>query len=292
MAKPIHIALAFDDNFWAPAYTVMRSICLTTRRKSDLVFHLLHMPLTDEHRHDIEGISREFGARLAYVPLDQSDLFDFFSSGLPASSQWPKVVYGRLLLGDLLPMDVERVLYLDCDMLVRQPIEQLCEMDLEGQPLGAVPDALAPFLMGRRDMRENKDIFDLADPYFNSGMLVVDLAKWREIDIKSEVAAIVAKGWMDRLYFDQDMLNLIFRGRFLPVDWRWNVIDAQAAHEGLNPAILHYTRKSKPWGILSGILHSSAYARWYRHVMTNELFYRFARHRWARWWKKSLRFNR
>jgi lipopolysaccharide biosynthesis glycosyltransferase len=292
MASPINIALAFDDNFWAPAYTVMRSICLSTKRKPDLVFHLLHMPLSGEHRHDLDGITREFGARLVYVPLAQSDLFDFVTSGLPASAQWPKVVYARLLLADLLPIEIERVLYLDCDMLVRRPIEQLYEMDLEGKPLGAVPDALSPFLMGRRDMRQNKDIFDLSDPYFNSGMLLADLVQWRRINVKAEVAAIAAKDWLPRLYYDQDVLNLVFRGRFLSLEWRWNTIDAQAAHEGLDPAILHYTRRAKPWGVLSGILHSSAYARWYRHVMTNDLFYRFARHRWASWWKKILRISR
>ena len=64
------------------------------------------------------------------------------------------------------------------------------------------------------------------------------------------------------------------------------------AHEGLDPAILHYTGENKPWGIFSGMLQSVAYARLYRHVMTNELFYRFARHRWKRWWKRKLGLGR
>ena len=41
MSAPIHIVLAFDDNFWAPAFTLMRSACLSTHRRQDLVFHLL-----------------------------------------------------------------------------------------------------------------------------------------------------------------------------------------------------------------------------------------------------------
>lgn len=292
MSQPIHIALAFDDNFWAPAYAVMRSICLSTRRRADLTFHLLHFPLQPEHAADLEKITAEFGATLAWYPLDTSELFAWFVADLPQSTQWPKVVYARLLMADLLPESVERVIYLDCDMMVRRPIEQLFDMPLDGRPLGAVPDSLSPFIMGRRDMRQNAGIFDLGDPYFNSGMLLMDLAQWREIDVKSEVAVIAGKRWLPRLYYDQDVLNLVFRGRWTPLEWRWNTIDAHAAHEPLDPAILHYTRKSKPWGILSGMLHSSAYARWYRHVMTNELFYRFARHRWKRWWMKRLGLGR
>lgn len=289
MSAPIHIVLAFDDNFWAPAYTVMRSVCLSTHRRGDLVFHLLHMPISDEHRYDIEGVVREFGASLRWYPVADSALFDFFVAELPATAQWPKIVYARMLVADLLPSDIDRAIYLDCDMLVRAPIEQLFDIDLEGRPLGAVRDSLAPFIAGRRDMRQNQGIFDPADPYFNSGMLVIDLSQWRIIDIKAEIAAIAGRGLMDRLYYDQDMLNLVFRNRWTPLPWRWNTIDAHPVHEALDAAILHYTLKGKPWFLLSGILRRSAYARWYRHVMTNDLFYRFARHRWKRWWLKKLR---
>ncbi|MGV8854544.1 MAG: glycosyltransferase family 8 protein [Devosia sp.] len=286
---PIHIALTFDDNFWAPAYALMRSICLSSHRHADMVFHLLHLPLTAEHLADLRRIESEFGATLIWYDLSQNVAFDAFVAGLPTSTQWPKVVYGRLMLGTLLPTTIERVIYLDCDMMVRDPIEQLFEIDLEGFPLGAVRDSVHPFIVGKRDMVQNRDLFNYADPYFNSGMLLIDLVAWRALDMGAQVKALADRGIMSRLYYDQDMLNRIFRNNWLALNWRWNTIDANAAHEGLNPAIFHYTRKSKPWGILSGILHSSAHARFYRHVMTNELFYRFARHRWLRWWKKLLR---
>lgn len=292
MSAPIHIVLAFDDNFWAPAYTVMRSVCLSTHRRKDLVFHLLHMPISDEHRYDLEGVVREFGASLRWYPVMDSALFEFFVAELPASAQWPKIVYARMLVADFLPTDIDRAIYLDCDMLVRAPIEKLFDVDLEGQPLGAVRDALAPFIAAGKEMRQKRDIFDPADPYFNSGMLVIDLAQWRSIDIKSEIAAIAGKGLMERLYFDQDMLNLVFHGRWTQLPWYWNVVDAHPVHEPLDGAIMHYTLKGKPWFLLSGILRRAAYARWYRHVMTNDLFYRFARHRWKRWWKKTLRLSR
>ena len=288
-STPIHIALTFDDNFWAPAYALMRSICVATHRRGDLVFHLLHLPLTAQHRQDLAAISTEFGVRLAWYDLSQNTQFTEFVADLPSSTQWPKVVYGRLMLAGLLPAEVKRVIYLDCDMMVRDPIEALYEWDLEGRPLAAVRDSIHPFIVGKRDMRQNRDLFDTADPYFNSGLLLIDLAAWRDMDIAGAVRAFAARGIMSRLYYDQDMLNLIFCNNWLSLPWRWNTIDAHAAHEGLNPAILHYTGVNKPWGILSGILRSSAYARWYRHVMTNELFYRFARHRWKRWWLKRLR---
>jgi len=288
----LHVALTFDDNFWAPAYAVMRSICISSRRRSELVFHLLHMPLSAEHRADLDQIGSEFGATLVHYDLEGLQPFETFVTRLPQGGRWPSIVYARMLLPQLLPAEVERVIYLDCDMLVRAPIEDLYAADLEGQPLGAVRDALAPFIALRRDMTQNKGLFDGADPYFNSGMLVMDLAQWRKIDLAAEIGALEARGLLSKLYFDQDLLNLIFRNRWQALPWRWNVIDAHPAHEALDPAILHFTLKAKPWGIMAGILRSTAYARWYRHVMTNALFYRFARHRWKRWWLKTLRMTR
>lgn len=284
----IHVALCFDNNFWAPAYAVMRSICLSTKRRKDLVFHLIHMPLDATHRHDLEKITAEYGATLRFYPLAEMPSFDAFVADLPTSAQWPTVVYARLMLGDLLSLDVERVLYLDCDMMVRWPIEKLFEADLTGLPIGAVRDSMSPYVIVRRDMRQNADIFDPADPYFNSGMLLIDLQQWRRMDIASEIRSLGERGILPRLYFDQDMLNLIFRGRWHALPWRWNVIDTHFAHEALDPAILHFTGDIKPWAIMAGIFRSTAYARTYRHVMTNDLFYRYARHRWQRWWKKKL----
>src|SRR5690606_10417736 len=99
---------------------------------------------------------------------------------------WPKVVYARLLIAQLLPQEVGRAIYLDCDMMVRWPVESLFEMDMDGKPLAAVQDPLATWVIGQRDIRDKTDIFDTALPYFNSGMLLIDLDQWRKKDIRVE----------------------------------------------------------------------------------------------------------
>jgi lipopolysaccharide biosynthesis glycosyltransferase len=282
VTTPIHIALTFDDNFWAPAYATMRSVCLFTRRRADLVFHLCHRTLTPEHRADLEAITAEFPVELRWYDLDASELFRDVAGRMPENKRLSNIVYARLMIDRLVGPDVQRVLYLDCDMLVRDNIEKLFDIDMEGKPIAAV----------RRDLKGNRDIFDIADPYFNAGMVLIDVGQWRAADIMGRMEQALKDGIMQRIYYDQDFLNLVFSNNWLILPWRWNTIDARHAHEGLDPAILHYTGEAKPWGILSGMLQSVAYARLYRHVMTNELFYRFARHRWKRWWKKKLRLTR
>lgn len=288
---PIHIALTFDDNFWAPAYATMRSVCLFSHRRHDLVFHLCHRTLTEAHRADLQAITAEFPITLRWYDLDKSDLFRDVAKRMPENKRLSNIVYARLMIDRLVGPDVERVLYLDCDMLVRDNIETLYDIDMEGRPIAAVRDSIGAFITGGRDLKNNRDLFDIADPYFNAGMVLIDVAKWRDADIIGRMEQALKDGVMARIYYDQDFLNLVFQRNWLQLPWRWNTIDARHAHEGMDPAILHYTGENKPWGIFSGMLQSVAFARLYRHVMTNELFYQFARHRWKRWWKKKLRLN-
>ncbi|MFD2648162.1 glycosyltransferase family 8 protein [Devosia albogilva] len=285
----IHIALTFDDNFWAPAYATMRSVCLFTKRKQDLVFHLCHRTLSPGHHTDLAAIADEFPVHLRWYDLDQSEMFRDVARRMPENRRLSNIVYARLMLDQLLGSEVERVLYLDCDMLVRDDIAALFDIDLRGKAIAAVRDTMGAFIAGGRDLKNNRDIFDAADYYFNAGMVLIDIAKWREADVIGRMEEAHRTGVMQRIYYDQDLLNLVFKDNWLKLDWRWNTIDARHAHEGLDPAILHYTGERKPWGIFSTMLQTVAFARLYRHVMTNELFYRFARHRWRRWWMKRLR---
>ncbi|MDB5614930.1 MAG: hypothetical protein JWQ22_2583 [Devosia sp.] len=290
--RSIHVALTFDDNFWAPAYATMRSICLFSKRRTDLVFHLLHRTLTPQHKVDLEAIASEFGASLRWYDLDQSSLFQEFSGRLRQSRQFPAVVYARLLIDRLLPAEVTRIVYLDCDTMVRDDIAALFDWDMEGNPVAAVRDLGGAWIVAGRDVRGNRDIFDVAASYFNSGVMLIDVAGWRAANIVDYVQKAEAEGIMQRIYYDQDLLNLVFRGRWLQLPWRWNTIDARPVHEGLDPAILHYTGKAKPWFIITSMRRSVAFTRFYRHIMTNKIFYDFARHRRNRWWRKVLRLDR
>ena len=283
--KPIHILFACDDNFWAPAYAAMRGICLATKRRVDLVFHLCELGLTNEHRADLRKIETEFGANLIFYNLATNDAFQNFCAKLPSDKRLNQVMYARLLVDVLVPPEVERIVYFDCDTLVCAPIEELADMDLEGFPIAAVQDYMAVFIKGGRDIKNNRDLFDPADPYFNSGLLVIDIKKWRKNDVLGHLVAKTADGTMDRIYYDQDFLNLVFKNNWFKLDQLWNIIDPRPPHQALCPKMLHFTGKRRPWNLVSGV----AFARVYRHVMTNELYYRYMRHRIKQRFKRLLK---
>ena len=278
MSRPIHVALNFNDKFWALAYTVLRSVCLSTRLRADVVFHLVHTPLKPVHAATLATIADEFGATLVHIDPENSAVFRETTARLPASARFPRIVYGRLLLDRLLPDAVERVIYLDCDTLVRRPIEELFDIDLEGHPLAAVTDPYHDGIKLGRDIRSRESPFDSAAPYFNSGVMLIDRRAFAAADLPARVTEYAETGVLQRLFFDQDILNMVFAGNWLELPWRFNLMLPRKAHEGLGAAILHYTGYRLPWNLYSGV----AFSRTYRHVMTNDVFYRQLRERWLR----------
>ncbi len=273
--RAIHVALAFDNNFWAPAYAVMRSICFHTREHERVEFHLCEYNVSDRHRADLDRISEEFGAKVHHYDVLKLDSFRQAEAILPARGNLHSVIYARMLLDHFVPKTLKRIIYLDCDTMVACPIEELFDVDLAGHAVGAVFDTQSMKAKMGYDIKGKGDIFKPGDEYFNSGVLVIDLDKFRQADIPARMREFEISGIINKLYYDQDMLNLIFRGDWHKLHWRYNVIDPRQPHETLQPKILHFTGGRKPWNLFPGV----AFASTYRHMMTHSLFYRFWRFR-------------
>jgi len=275
--RAIHVALAFDNNFWAPAYTVMRSICFHTREHEQVEFHLCEYNVSDSHRADLDKISQEFGAKLHHYDVLQLDSFRHAEAMLPARGKGNlhSVTYARMFLDHFVPKTLKRIIYLDCDTMVVTPIVELFDADLAGHAVGAVCDPQSIKAKMGYDIKGKGNIFKPGDDYFNAGVLVIDLEKFRKADIPARMREFETSGIVNKLYYDQDMLNLIFRGDWHKMHWRYNVTDPRPPHETLQPKILHFTGSGKPWKLFSRV----AFASTYRHMMTHELYFRYMRFR-------------
>ncbi|RYE87748.1 MAG: glycosyltransferase family 8 protein [Hyphomicrobiales bacterium] len=276
---PIHIALTFDDNYWAPAYATMRSICMVSPRATDIVFHLLHVGLSDRHQADIEAVTTEFGARIVYYDLDALGILKQRIAALPRVGMHinTPIVYARLFLTDIVPSAVERLIFIDSDMMVRAPIEHLADLDLEGFPLAAASDPYRTGFQTGRDLKP-KRYYSTRDLFFNAGLLVIDTRKMAQVDIVGSILQLLSPDEVAGLYYDQDILNIVFRNNWRVLDKLWNLQNPLPAHEVLDPFVVHYTGIHKPWLLFK----KPAFKRMYRHMMTNAYYYRYLRERLAR----------
>lgn len=271
-----HVVLAYDKNFWAPGYATARSVFLTAERPESVTVHILHSGLADDHIALVKTLEAEHGGTVRFYDVSER-VKTFLSDGiLPDIGKAPftPIIYARIFMFEFLPSDIRRAVYLDTDTFVRSPIEWLLATDLGDSALGAVtqPDRIRQ--LSGRDLRE-KSLLRMGQPYFNSGVLLIDAERYRATDIKAEIDRRVPADKRHQIYYDQDVINIAFLGRIKKLDTLWNLQNPERAHEALDPHILHYSASEKPWKLRPRV----AFAATYRHLMTNEIFYRYWRER-------------
>lgn len=249
----IEIVCSADARYLPHASAMLHSL-LTHTKKRPLRVWLMHgKELPEEGRARLAAVTSNFGAQLEFLRIP-----DEMMSGFPTSKFHYSCWY-RILLPELLP-DMNRALYLDCDVIVTDNLEPLWATDLGGKLFGAVINPL--FRPMYETVRETLGLKDFRD-YLNSGMLLLDLAQMRAEGTTAKLRAYALKH-PDNTCPEQDALSVLERGRWLSLHPRWNlqatVFDLPASllpfpksiiEEALaHPAVVHYNGPFKPWQYL------------------------------------------
>lgn len=263
----IHLATATDRPYlpWC-ATAVLSSIRATTE---SCLFHIIHADdVGADDRRELVRLAQGAGGDVEFIALPQADL-----AGLPAAvaAHGGAISCARFLLPRILA-DVDRLIYLDADTLTVDSLTPLWDIDMGNAPVAAVPNVVEPA------MRTRISGIGLRDPlrYLNSGVLVLDLRRMRELDSATALLDRATQRSPQLLWVDQDALNLVFEDEWLALEPRWNVQNsllywrssaedvfepAQVDAAIAAPAILHFEGPSlaKPWHYLSQHPYTAQY---------------------------------
>lgn len=245
----IHVAFNIDKAYVRFCAVTMASL-LENNRGEAFAIHVLGRGLDAADERALRGAVPPCGdARLFFYRAGE-ELLDGFSVKA-THGRISLATYLRCFLADFLPRDVERVLYLDCDVLVLSSVRAFWETPMdEGVAVVAVED------VGAGDgARYDRMGYPRSDSYFNAGVMLVNLGYWRGHGV-SRAAARLFREHPERIVFnDQDILNILFHRDKRLADIRWNMQDgfyrarrapAPPREALLRPAILHFTNR-KPW---------------------------------------------
>lgn len=167
-------------------------------------------------------------------------------SYLPRPKTLPLATYGRLMMHQVLPADLDRVLYLDGDTLVDIDVAPLATLPLGDALLGAVLD-IGRILIGRRDEAQRRLDLGADGDYFNAGVLLIDWQRWRTFEVGTRTLAAITQSPERFVQADQCALNYICRGRWAKLDLVWNYQPACVIYDDRPRAIFHFLGRSKPW---------------------------------------------
>lgn len=247
----MNIATAMNKRYVPYAGVMLYSIASHNSQHMDA--YILHSELEETDIDYLRKCTKSFNVNILPLKVDRS-LFDI---GIPTTEQWSLETYYRLLLLDILPADVERILYLDVDMVVNQPLNELYETELEGVDLVACENACGkttPDYYYPKQREMFAPMFESGYRYFCAGMLLLHIERLRKTYSFQSYLDAMAE-WDYQMHApDQDILNYVHWRHVKYVDpYRYNLFARMAHNEGLTHdevkescAILHYPG-DKPW---------------------------------------------
>lgn len=245
-------------------YVMQTGIMLTSlfenNREADIRVHVLHNGIDSNSITLIERIASDYGQKITFCLVDES-LFSAFPIGRDGQNTHVGTSYAtyyRLFLSELLPNDINRVLYLDGDIIVMDSLNELWATDMHDKAIAAVPDSYNNKIEHYNRLRYPQQL-----GYFNAGVLLINLDYWRTNNVVSAFCQY-ASARPDSLYcHDQDILNYVFRDCKIVLPLRYNMLneywfktrhsvvswefDNQIHYGQQHPAIIHFTGLPKPW---------------------------------------------
>lgn len=249
MTDIMNILCCTDHNFVIPMGVMIHSVC-TNDDGHNLHFHVfIDDSVTEAQRTELRQVIRP-ADEIIFYKVDIKNIQKYL---VVKVANFPVSIYYRLLLADILPSDLHKILYLDADIVVRHDLSDLWNTDLTGKALAAVSDQYAPDGVCRRLG------YPIEKGYFNSGVILFNLDYFRLHGITDKLISFIKTHPEQLGCPDQDTLNAVLHNEKIDLPIIYNVQEGYyripptiVMTEELNkaihdPYIVHFSTNNKPW---------------------------------------------
>jgi len=239
----IPVFYAIDDNYIPFLHVSLLSLKDNSSEDKDYKIFVLHSGVKKEHEKHILELSE---SRFSIEFVDVADKINALSGNLELRDYYTFTTYYRIFIAGMFP-EYDKAVYLDSDTIVLTDVADLFDTDLKDSLIAGIPDGavsvIPPF------MEYTKKVLGIdGNRYFNAGIIVMNLKKFREEDFYAGFNDLLSK-YKFRVAQDQDYLNVLCKDRVVYLPEEWNVMPVRSvkAKEVKNPKIIHYNLTSKPW---------------------------------------------
>ena len=237
----IPIIFSTDDHYIAYLDVAIRSLIENASKERTYRIIVLNTGLDAKN---VDRIKRNERTGFAIDFVDISSELEAIRSKLKNVYHFSIVTYYRLFIASIFPQ-YDKIIYLDCDLVVTGDISKMYEIDLGENILGAAPEQ---FVQNTEQFRTYARLALGVDPdsYVNAGVLVIDLAQYRRFEIEERFVSLICEYDFDLLDPDQAYLNYLCAGRIHILPSGWNKEPMPLPCEG-KKNIVHYALYKKPW---------------------------------------------
>lgn len=283
--RRVTVVCAADENYALPLAATIRSAIDHLADNAAIELYVLNAGIESATRDRLRKSWPEDRVSVEYITPGEGDFAD-----LPTSDHVSVATYFRMLIPRLLPDHTKRAIYLDSDLLVLDDLTKIYDQDFGDALLFAAPDVACPFFDCEKSLANYRQCapwlvtarpipnyeslgFSGSEPYFNGGVLLIDVDAWRRSDISGSLFDCIQTNRQSLLFWDQYALNVTLADKWRPLPIRWNQgahlldfpsadassIPEQHAEVLQNPAIVHFSSPLKPWHKASSHPHTEAF---------------------------------
>ena len=258
------IVVCTDHQFIMPLGVMMYSLCYNNPDVDVVIHVLIDDSVTAKDKEDLTAtISRFPRGNVVFYTVDLSLL-----PASPALEKFPghitKATYYRLMLSEILPESIHKVLYMDGDLIVRGSLLPMWDTDITDYAVAAAPDGLDGDIEFFNRLR-----YPFEKGYFNAGVLLVNLDYWREHAVINEFCDFIKTRAEDIVLCDQDVMNYVFQDRKTSFPIKYNFTSGflfktprfdywkneKELKEALkHPVVVHFAG-DKPWYVYQRVPH-------------------------------------
>ena len=257
MVKEIPIFFSTDDNYISYLDVAISSLIANASKDFNYRIIVLNTGLDANNVSRVRANERD-GVKIDFVDISRE--IERIKSKFKNVYHFSIVTYYRLFIASLFPQ-YDKVIYLDCDLVVLGDISKLYRVELGDNILGAAPEQ---FVQNTAEFRKYAECALGVDPdgYVNAGVLLMNLKQFRKDRIEEKFVSLITEHDFDLLDPDQAYLNYLCLGKIhvLPNGWNKEPMPLECNGE---KNIVHYALYKKPWQ--------------YDDVMDGEIFWHYAK---------------
>lgn len=241
--KIIPVFFATDDNYVPFLAVSIKSLLVNANPDYFYNIHVLTDGISEENQEKLQGVMTE-NSKLIFDNV--SEHVKKIRARLDATLRdyYTVSIFYRIFIASLYP-EYKKAIYLDCDIAVIGDISKMYNIDLGDNIVGAVPDdVIASCEPYQRYATEAVGVY--YEKYFNSGVLLMNLDKYREEKIKERFIFLLIKYNFTTVCPDQDYLNVLCKDKVLYLERGWDRMSIDRNYDG-EIYLIHYNNFFKPW---------------------------------------------